>query len=105
VIPYFGEYLAELRRQDLLREAQQAALAAKATSADSSLSDRALQVAANLLADTGRRLQADLCRKRHGREPSAPPAAVCAVHHGSPHAVLGNGVPSCLAHHGAHLGA
>lgn len=79
ISPGMNEYLANVHREDLLREARQAPLAAEATGATNGWWDRALRLTANVLLTSGHRLNARLCNRRLGR--------TAAASHYAPHAV------------------
>ncbi|MGZ3581571.1 MAG: hypothetical protein ACXWQ5_14250 [Ktedonobacterales bacterium] len=64
--------LAEAHRQDLLREAQQAAQASEVTSENGGIWTAALLVVADLLLDAGQRLHKYLLRRRVEHAYGAP---------------------------------
>jgi hypothetical protein len=89
VNPILIEYAANAHREDLLREARQAALAAEATDATGGWWDRAFRLAAYVLLWSGHRLNAYLCDRRLGRTTVASHSAthaVCSRH--QPHTAL-----------------
>lgn len=93
-------YLSDTHRQDLLREAQQAALAAGAPAATETIRDRVLSMTANLLLVTGRRLNAYLCQKHHAQSAIAS-MTVCDTRYTDRHTGMALG----LAYHDTHTNA
>ena len=86
-----NEYLAAMHRRDVLREAQQARLAAEATAAAGGMWSAMLLRVAELLLYAGRRLRAYAAQRAMARAYTAPPCTVAAgghyhhVHHHAHH--------------------